>query len=135
MMYECRKSYSSIVPEKPPNKASRNVAAEAGEERELAKGNPPKCAIPRTQSRIRTHNAQERVGHGAYKADKIPVRALWPYHSRQEPDAVVPHVRVCGGGRGQPRFLPRQLAKHRDCVVVFSKSNSVIECWSRNFSL
>ena len=109
MMYECRKSYSSIVPEKPPNKASRKVAAEAGEERELAKGNPPGCAKHRTQSRIRMHDAQERVGHGANKVDEIPVHTLWPYHPRQEPDAVVPHVRVCGGGRGQPRFLLRQL--------------------------
>jgi hypothetical protein len=107
MMHESRKSYSSIVPEKPPNKASSKEAAEAGEERELVKGNPPWCAILRTQSRIRMHDAQERVGHGAHKADEIPVRALWSYHPRQEPDAVVPHVRVCGGGRGRPRFLLR----------------------------
>jgi hypothetical protein len=71
MMYECRKSYSSIVPEKPPNKASRKVAAEAGEERELAKGNPPMCNMPRTQSRTRMHKAREWVGQ-EIKADNNP---------------------------------------------------------------
>ncbi len=31
------------------------------------------------------------------------IRALrWRYHLRQEPDAVIPHVRIRGGGHGQP---------------------------------
>jgi hypothetical protein len=40
MMHEGGKSASSIVPEKPPNKAAR-AAAEVVEGRELAKGNLP----------------------------------------------------------------------------------------------
>jgi 2'-5' RNA ligase len=29
------------------------------------------------------------------------------HNSRQEPYAVVPHVRICAGGAGKPAFLPR----------------------------
>jgi len=35
------------------------------------------------------------------------------YHLRQEPYAVVPHVRICGGGAGQPAFLPRPFIPHQ----------------------
>ena len=28
---------------------------------------------------------------------------------RQEPYAVMPHVRICAGGAGQPAFLPQPL--------------------------
>jgi hypothetical protein len=30
------------------------------------------------------------------------IRQVWRYNLRQEPDAVMPHVRICGGGYGQP---------------------------------
>ncbi len=32
----------------------------------------------------------------------IPFGAFWRNGLRQEPDAVVPHVRICGGGQRQP---------------------------------
>jgi len=35
--------------------------------------------------------------------------APWRYYLRQEPDAVMPHVRIRAGGRPQGRFLPRQI--------------------------
>jgi hypothetical protein len=35
-------------------------------------------------------------------------RATVRQHLRQEPDAVVPHVRTCAGGAGQPASLPRR---------------------------
>ena len=34
--------------------------------------------------------------------------APWRYYLRQEPDAVMPHVRIRAGGRPRGRFLPRQ---------------------------
>jgi RNA-directed DNA polymerase len=37
----------------------------------------------------------------------ISPRPARRHDPRQEPDAVIPHVRICGGGRGQPRFLLR----------------------------
>ena len=52
MMYGCRKSDSSIVPEKSSNK-SLFRDAEVMEERWLAKGSPPKQNTLRTQSRIK----------------------------------------------------------------------------------
>ena len=35
--------------------------------------------------------------------------APWRYYLRQEPDAVMLHVRIRAGGRPRGRFLPRQL--------------------------
>ena len=52
MMNGRGKSDSSVVPEKPPNKAGE-PAAEAVEGRGLAKGNSPERNAPRTQSRDR----------------------------------------------------------------------------------
>jgi hypothetical protein len=50
MMNGDGKSDSSIVPEKPSNKATQ-AAAEVVEGRELTKGNWPECNTPRTLSR------------------------------------------------------------------------------------
>ena len=33
------------------------------------------------------------------------------YYLRQEPDAVIPHVRIRAGGRPRGRFLPRQVQR------------------------
>ena len=61
MMNGDGKSDSSIVPEKPANKATQ-VAAEVVEGRELAKGNLPECNTPRTLSRTeRAKRAQASV--------------------------------------------------------------------------
>ena len=60
MMNENGKSDSSIVPEKLPNKAGQ-PAAEAMEERELAKGKLSRQNACRTQSRIDARSALERV--------------------------------------------------------------------------
>jgi hypothetical protein len=35
--------------------------------------------------------------------------APWRYYLRQEPDAVMPHVRIRAGGRPRGRFLPRHV--------------------------
>ena len=37
------------------------------------------------------------------------------YDPRQEPDAVVPHVRICAGGRPRGRFLPRHQSFSTTC--------------------
>ena len=60
MMNGDGKSDSSIVPEKPPNKATQ-VAAEVVEGRELAKGNLFGRNMLRTQSRINMSSAHKRV--------------------------------------------------------------------------
>ena len=64
MTNERGKSDSSVVPQKPPNKA-RAPAAEAVEGRGLAKGNPPKRNAFRTQSRADAPSALERVREAA----------------------------------------------------------------------
>jgi hypothetical protein len=78
---------------KAPNKAGQ-PAAEAVEGRGRAKGNLPQQNAPRTQRRTGAPSALERVRLAATP----PCR----HYLRQEPDAVVPHVRIRGGGHGQP---------------------------------
>jgi group II intron reverse transcriptase/maturase len=70
------KSDSSVVPEKSPNKTGKTVA-EAMEERELAKGNPPESNTPRTQSRISVPSALERIRQAAVKDKKLRFSALF----------------------------------------------------------
>jgi group II intron reverse transcriptase/maturase len=69
------KSDSSVVPEKPPNKAGR-PAAEAVEGRELAKGNPHESNTPRTQSRDGVPSALERIRQAARRDRKQRFTAL-----------------------------------------------------------
>jgi RNA-directed DNA polymerase len=59
-MNDQRKSDSSIVPTKPPNKAGAS-AAEVVEGRELAKGNVSQQNAPRTQCRTSAPSALDRV--------------------------------------------------------------------------
>jgi len=66
MMYGHGKSDSPIVPAKPPNNAV-SEAAEAVEERGLAKGKTPKCNMSRTQSRMSMFNALERIRQAVMK--------------------------------------------------------------------
>ena len=93
-MNEPRESHSPIVPMKSPNKAGQ-PAAEEVEGRGLAKGNLPSKTHLRTQRRPGVHNALVRVRW----AGSTPP---WRYDPRQEPDAVIPPVRIRGGGHGQP---------------------------------
>src|SRR5207245_11424332 len=48
-----------------------------------------------------------QVASSRPKLPPVSPRPPWRRHPRQEPDAVMPHVRICGGGRGQPRSLLR----------------------------
>jgi group II intron reverse transcriptase/maturase len=74
-MNELRKSDSSVVPMKAPNKAGQ-PAAEAVEGRELAKGNPPQQNAPRTQCRPGAPSALERVREAAAKDRQMRFTAL-----------------------------------------------------------
>jgi hypothetical protein len=129
-MNEPRKSDSPIVPMKAPNKAGQ-PAAEAVEGRGLAKGNPPQQNAPRTQCRPGASSALERVRQAVAQDGTYPCCAQsWRHHLRQEPDAVVPHVRIRGGGHGQPWSLLRPPAPpqlhpaSRDCVKLAKTMDS-----------
>jgi hypothetical protein len=104
MMYGHGKSDSPIVPAKLPNNAV-SEAAEAVEERGLAKGKTPKCNMSRTQSRMSMFNALERIRQAVMKDGSercYPFLLFcqhWRYYPRQEPDAVILHVRIRAGGR------------------------------------
>ena len=75
MMNGDGKSDSSIVPEKPPNKAMQ-MAAEVVEGRELAKGNLPECNTARTLSRSDVPSALRRVCQAARRDNKQRFTAL-----------------------------------------------------------
>jgi RNA-directed DNA polymerase len=69
------KSDRSVRAKNSPNKAPER-AAEAGEQRDLAKGKPPECNTARTQSRPAVLNALERVREAASKDRKQRFTAL-----------------------------------------------------------
>ena len=75
MMNGRGKSDSSEVPAKTPNQAEE-LAAEATEGRELAKGNSPERNALRTQGRESTPSALERVRQAARKDKKQRFTAL-----------------------------------------------------------
>jgi len=77
MMYGCRKSDSSIVPEKSPNKACFMRDTEVLEGRGLAKGNPLKQNTPRTQSRTSVPSAFARIRQSINKNRKQQLTALF----------------------------------------------------------
>jgi hypothetical protein len=94
-MNEHGKSDNPIIPGKFPNKAE--MATEAMEGRELAKGNRSEQNALRTQGRVGVQRALGRI------------RQVWRHHLRQEPGAVVPHAwsldseyfrKICAGGAG-----------------------------------
>ena len=70
------KSDSSVVPQKTPNKAGPEAAAEEVEGRGLAEGNSRQQNAPRTQSRSGAHSALERVREVAAKDRKKQFTAL-----------------------------------------------------------
>jgi len=76
MMNGHGKSASSVVPQKSPNKAGHEAAAEEVEGRGLAKGNSRQQNAPRTQSRSGAHSALERVREEAAKDRKMRFTAL-----------------------------------------------------------
>jgi len=70
------KSDSLVVPEKPPNKAG-DTAAEVVEGRGLAEGNSPEGNVLRTQRRVGTQSALERIREAARKDRKQRFTALF----------------------------------------------------------
>jgi hypothetical protein len=95
MMYEHRQSDDGIVPAKSPNKP-RRLGAEEMEGRPSAKGNAQQGCMSRTQGRTRH-----------VKSSGVHTSARRRHHPRQEPDAVIPLVRICEGGGSQEPSLPR----------------------------
>ena len=81
------KSDCWVVPKKPPNKAGSEMAWRR------AKGNPSDGNAYRTPSRVHATSVRGPIRLAAF---------CWPdrHDPRQEPYAVVPHVRICGGGAG-----------------------------------
>ena len=72
-MHEGGKSYSSVVPAKPPNKAG---AAEAVEERELANGNTAGKTRSGLRAGMRVSNALDRVRQMAERDKEVKFTAL-----------------------------------------------------------
>jgi hypothetical protein len=116
------KSDSPIVPGKSPNKAGQ-PAAEEVEGRGLAKGNLPQHNAPRTQRRQGAPNTLERV---PLAAKSHPLRPVWRHYPRQEPDAVMPYVRIAGGvmGNHDPSSDPLGKTRGRLCLRWRSGSPS-----------
>jgi hypothetical protein len=48
----------------------------------------------------------------------LSTTAPWRHHLRPEPDAVIPLVRICGGGREQSRSLLRRLSMTRERFLL-----------------
>jgi retron-type reverse transcriptase len=73
------KSDEPVVPTKPPNEAKRTIARQAEEVvegRGSTKGNTGEQNVPRTQSRIRTSSALDRVREAAKKDKETKFTAL-----------------------------------------------------------
>jgi hypothetical protein len=106
MMHGHGKSDSSIVPTKPPNEAEPE-AKEVVEGRGLAKGNLLKRNMYRTQSRQAcparlSGYVRQQGGIGVNSVIILSLSCALRRHPRQEPDAVILHVRIRGGGHGRP---------------------------------
>jgi hypothetical protein len=95
-------SSSGVVPAKCPNKSVR-AQAEGMEGRPLAKENtlqqPRSGQVPGWTSMRAARCGGEKLNGSLSATDP-----------RWEPDAVVPRVRVCAGGGGQPPSLPRPIS-------------------------
>jgi hypothetical protein len=92
-MHVDRKSDGSVVPAKSANKGGPKAPAEWMEERDPVERNTEQADLSRTQRR----------NHGMSKwFASMRESILWgrlAFDSRQEPYEVVPHVRICAGGR------------------------------------
>jgi hypothetical protein len=103
MMHGRGQSDRFVVPAKSPNKTGRSVA-EGMEGRNLAKGKPSQQNQPIGLSAAPGWpSALARIRH-------VASFGLWRHHLRQEPDAVVPLVRICAGGGPKGPSLPRLLS-------------------------
>ena len=96
MMNGDGKSDSAIVAVKPANEAQR-CAKELVEPRAGAKGNAGEHSTRRTQSRESVTHGLERIRQIA-KGHSWPDRRFAVKHPRQEPYALIGHVRICAGG-------------------------------------
>ena len=88
------KSDIPIVPRKSPNNGCS--PAEAMEGRGIAAGKAGGNPACRTQSRVSASKGLEGIRERAKQFIAMHSR----HHLRQEPYAVVPHVRICAGGGG-----------------------------------
>ena len=69
-----------------------------------------RCLRRRSQSdrcRGTAWSALSRVASARAYLSSVPAHAPWRYHPRWEPDAVMPHVRICGGGHERSWSLRR----------------------------
>ena len=95
MMHGDGKSDTFVVPQKLPNKAGDQRRRQWREGR-WPRGTRPSVRTPDTvpgrcaQSLDRVRSAQ----------GLRPYPCARRYHPRQEPDAAIPHVRICAGGAG-----------------------------------
>jgi hypothetical protein len=107
-----RESDSVIVPEKSPNKGNP-VPAEAMEGRALAKRNADEDAATQAQpwtlalfdldgvrQPARRSTGNPATGNACIQTCRRSWMLAGRHHSRQEPYAVVPHVRIRTGGAG-----------------------------------
>ena len=102
-MHAVGESDSSIVPKKPANNDGPMASAELVEGRGLTKENAGQSLLDRTQRRI--PRSRGRLGvRVAAQRDGVP---FIRNHPRQEPYAVVPHVRICARGGPQGPALSR----------------------------
>jgi len=102
MMYGRRKSDSRVVLTKSANNLALLVSAEQMEGRRLVKGNAGACSMSRTQCRTRPASGTNLCTIGVH-ANR--------HYLRQEPDALVALVRICGGGVQQCASLLRLRVK------------------------
>jgi hypothetical protein len=107
------KSDTPVVPKNLPNKGA--LHAEAAEGRGVAEGNAGEAPTHWTQSRGRVLMGLEGLREAAAGiGGNTPTRRCASRHDpRQEPYAVIPHVRICAGGGGQPPSLPRPPVSRR----------------------
>jgi hypothetical protein len=116
MMHERGKSDGPIVPAKPPNNGGgtrldpgrpKPSPAEEVEGRGPAKGNRRESRTLRTQCR---NNGRTRLSRRYVERDvvmHVMSRPFPRHYPRQEPDAVIPPVRICAGGGPKGPSLPR----------------------------
>ena len=107
-LYASEESDGLIVPKKRANKvvsatvpARRDGGKRASQGQRLkgrvAPDSEPQCAMSGPRRRTSGHQAP----HGWWRSGPFVT------DPRQEPYEVVPHVRICAGGRPKGRFLPR----------------------------
>ena len=119
MMYERGKSDGPIVPGKSPNNGDGNrldrcrpapSSAEGMEGRGPAEGNRRATRTGRTQCRKNPVSQALTPIRREGRAVFIVFSSV-RHNPRQEPDAVLPHVRICAGGGPKGPSLPRLFYK------------------------